>query len=83
VVNLKVAQQKGIANALGAKAQVRAGQKIAAGQETGAIIGASTSAVAGGLGGGYGNIMGSLFSKKPGVDTSGGSNLSQGQFPGE
>jgi hypothetical protein len=83
VVNLKVAQQKGIANALGAKAQVRAGQKIAAGQETGAIIGASTSAIAGGLGGGYGNIMGSLFSKKPGVDTGGGSSLSQGQFPGE
>lgn len=91
VVNLRVAQQKGIANALGARAQVRAGQKIAQGNETGAIIGASTSALAGaaggaaGAGGGYGGIINSIFSgvgkgKTPG---GGGSDLSQGQFPGE
>lgn len=68
IVNARVAQQRGVANAIGAKSNVKAGQAIMSGQTTGALIGAGTSLATGGLGlaaGPGGGVAGSIFSKAP------------------
>jgi hypothetical protein len=49
-VDLQVAQKKGIANLLGQRGQVAAGQAIAQGQFTSQLIGAGAGAISGGIG---------------------------------
>lgn len=67
LVNIEIAKQKGMANLLGARAQIGAQQAQNQGQFTSALIGAGTSLASGGVGmiGGGGGVANSIMNYAP------------------
>lgn len=80
VTNIEIARQKGLANAVGQQAQVKANQANSQGQFVSSLIGAGTSLAGGAAGAIGGGAGGALASNMVGVGGGGGAQVDIGQF---